>query len=51
METTTQQDSSRLPTEKDSKSTVGITTMAGKEYVIVFYLCHGTDLILFTDTV
>ena len=25
--------------------------MAGKGYLIVFYLCHGTDLIFFTNTV
>ena len=33
------------------QSTVGIMRMAGRGNVIVFYLCHGTDLIFFTNTV
>ena len=43
----------RLPTKKGSnaKSIVGIMTMDGKWYVIVFIPCHDTDLIFFTNTV
>ena len=53
METIAQGDSSRLPTKMDSnaESTVGIMTMAGKGYVIDFYLCHGYGSNFFTDTV